>query len=94
MAAGTIGWPKYPDRSPSTFKMTCKKYPEWIEPKWDTVWFPDAFEGTMAGLLRAVETGTEPEVSVSDNIKTIACVEACYKSIEKESAVYLKDILK
>ena len=94
MATGTIGWPLYPERSPSTFKMTSKQYPnEWIEPKWDTVWFPDAFVGTMAQLMRAIEMDTEPEISAKDNIKTIACVQACYESIEKEKTIYLKDIL-
>lgn len=95
MATGTIGWPDYPARTPSTFKMTTKRYPhQWLEPKWETVWFPDAFVGTMAGLLRAVETDSEPEISAQDNIRTIACVEACYQSIASEKAVYLKDILK
>ena len=56
MAQGTIGWPMYPERCPSTLRFTSKRYPhQWIEPKWDTVWFPDAFEDTMAQLLRAVE---------------------------------------
>jgi predicted dehydrogenase len=94
MATGTIGWPKYPERTASTFKMTSADYPNtWIEPKWDTVWFPDAFVGTMAGLLCAIEQNSEPDISAKDNIKTIACVEACYASIEKEGAVYLKDVL-
>lgn len=94
MATGTIGWPHYPERCPSTLKLTSKKYPNmWLEPKWDTVWFPDAFIGTMAGLLRAVETDGEPDISGMDNVKTIACVEACYQSIREEKAVYLKDVL-
>ena len=94
MAIGTIGWHKYPEPVPSTIKITSKEYPnEWIEPKWDTVWFPDAFVGTMAGLLRAVEAGTTPEIDVEDNIKTIGCVEACYKSIEEERTVTLKEVL-
>ena len=95
MATGTIGWPLYPERSPSTFKMTCRQFPnQWLEPKWDTVWFPDAFVGTMAGLMNAIETDGEPDISAEDNIKTIACVEACYQSINTEKTVYLNDILK
>jgi len=94
MATGTIGWPLYPEVSPSTFKMTSKQFPnEWIEPKWDTAWFPDAFVGTMAQLMRAIEQDKQPEISAEDNIKTIACIEACYASIEKERTVYLKEIL-
>ncbi len=95
MATGTIGWPLYPAREPSTFKMTCKAYPNtWIAPSWDTVWFPDAFRGTMSSLLCAVENGTEPEISAGDNINTIACVEACYASIREQKTVKLADILR
>jgi len=94
MATGTIGWPLYPERSPSTFKITCRQFPDqWLEPKWDTVWFPDAFVGTMAGLMNAIETNGKPDISAEDNIKTIACVEACYQSINAEKAIYLKNVL-
>ncbi len=94
MASGTIGWPKYPEHCPSTMKFTCKAYPnEWIEPKWDTVWFPDAFRGTMSSLLCAVEQGTKPEISAQDNINTIACVEGCYKSIKEKRTIGLCEIL-
>ncbi|MDO4572074.1 MAG: Gfo/Idh/MocA family oxidoreductase [Clostridia bacterium] len=93
MAEGTIGWPFYPERCPSTLRFTSRRHPGWVEPKWDTVWFPDAFEGTMAGLLRALEAGAEPEISARDNIRTIACVEACYRSIAEKRTVTLEEIL-
>lgn len=93
MAEGTIGWPMYPDRCPSTIRFTSKRHPAWVAPKWDTVWFPDAFEGTMSGLLRAVEQGTEPEISARDNVRTIACVEARYRSIREKRTVALKELL-
>jgi predicted dehydrogenase len=93
MATGTIGWPVYPAREPSTLRLTTKQAPGWIEPRWDTVWFPDAFVGTMASLLRAVENGSKPEIDIEDNIKTIACVEACYTSIQEERTVRLEEIL-
>ncbi len=93
MAEGTIAWPMYPDRCPSTIRFTSKRHPAWVAPQWDTVWFPDAFEGTMSGLLRAVEQGTEPEISARDNVRTIACVEACYRSIREKRTVALKELL-
>ena len=95
-AEGDIGWHKRePEFCGSTLRLACKAYPnQWIEPKWETMWFPDAFVGTMASLLRAVESGTEPEISVQDNIRTLACVEACYQSIAEEKTVYLSEILK
>ena len=95
MATGTIGWPSYPMHTPSTLRLTCREYPnQWLEPKWDTAWFPDAFRGTMAGLLCAVESGQAPEISAADNINTIACVEACYSSIREERTVTLREILR
>ena len=93
MAEGTTGWPMYPDRCPSTIRFTSKRHPAWVAPQWDTVWFPDAFEGTMSGLLRAVEQGMEPEISARDNVRTIACVEACYRSIREKRTVALKELL-
>jgi len=82
MAQGTIGWPKYPDPTPSTMEFTSRQFPgRWIRPKWDKVWFPDAFQGTMAQLLVAVENNTEPEISGRDNLRTMAAIDACYESI-------------
>ena len=52
MARGTIGWPDYPNPTPSTLDFTTTKHPGyWFSPRWKEVWFPDAFVGTMAQLL-------------------------------------------
>lgn len=93
MAMGTIGWPEYPKREPSTLTFTSVDYPnEWITPTWDEVWFPDAFKGTMTSLLVAIENNTTPEISGEDNLATIACVEACYLSIQQERSVALREV--
>jgi predicted dehydrogenase len=119
LARGTIGWPSYPARTPSTLDFTTKRGaahgseprtivsdkeprtgvsggPEpltivrgspalgsparvpagWFQPRWPEVWFPDAFAGTMAQLLCALEEGREPEISGRDNLETIALCEA------------------
>ena len=82
MAQGSIGWPSYPTREPSTLEFTSRKIPnQWIRPKWDKVWFPDAFLGTMAQLLVAVEEDKVPEISGQDNLRTMAAIDACYESI-------------
>lgn len=94
MATGTIGWPSFPEREPSTIKFTSADYPnQWIEPQWDRVWFPDAFEGTMASLLYAIENQEVPEINGEDNLYTVACIEACYLSIKEERSVALKEII-
>ncbi len=94
MAEGRIFW--YAETpTPSTIKFTSKKYPnQWFEPALNRLWFPDAFRGTMAQLLRAVEAGTEPEIGGVDNLHTMAAVEACYRSIQEERTVYMNEILK
>ena len=50
------------------------------------------YTGTMAGLLRALETGTEPDISGRDNLRTIALCEAVLKSAREHRAVTLEEI--
>ena len=92
MARGTIGWPDYPDGSPSTIDYTVTSSPEWISPRWDTMWFPDAFVGPMADLLCALEQDRPPAISGDDNLKTMALVDACYRSAREHRAVSPSEI--
>jgi len=94
LAQGTIGWPHYPAPTPSTIDFTTRKNPGcWFKPRWKKVWFPDAFAGTMAQLLRAVEDGSEPEIGGADNLRTMAVIDACYRSLKEERTVGLNEIL-
>jgi predicted dehydrogenase len=93
MARGTIGWPEYPKPTPSTIDFTtCYASGKWFQPRWSEVWFPDAFVGTMAQLLCALEEGTEPEISGRDNLRTMALVDACYLSVREHRAVEISQI--
>jgi hypothetical protein len=95
LARGTIGWPDYPQPTPSTLDFTTTQAPGyWYSPRWKEVWFPDAFVGTMAQLVIALEERTEPELSGQDNLKTMALVDACYLSAREHRAVALKEILR
>ncbi len=77
LALGTIGWPSWPERTPSTIDYsTILDKGHWHRPRWVQSWFPDAFAGTMAGLLRAIESSTEPDISGRDHLKTLALCEA------------------
>ncbi len=88
MARGTIGWPGYPARVPSTLDYTTvDDGPVWHQPRWEEVWFPDAFAGPMAELLCALEEGKQPEMSGEDNLRTMALVEAAYVSAREHRAV-------
>lgn len=93
MARGTIGWPSYPNRTPSTLDYTTIDLgPTWQTPRWDDVWFPDAFIGPMAELLCALETGTPPATSGQDNLHTMALVDAGYRSAAEHQAVSPSEI--
>jgi predicted dehydrogenase len=77
LAMGEIGWPGWPARVPSTIDYTTTRdNGEWRRPRWPDAWFPDAFAGTMGGLLRALESGDAPDIPGRDNLKTIALCEA------------------
>ncbi|MCC7419517.1 MAG: Gfo/Idh/MocA family oxidoreductase [Planctomycetaceae bacterium] len=94
MARGTIGWPDYPNPTPSTLDYTTiHDAGVWHQPRWKEVWFPDAFLGTMAQLLCALEEGREPEISGDDNLQTMALVEACYVSAREHRAVSPRELL-
>jgi len=93
MARGTIGWPAYPNRQPSTIDFTSKRRPGYVfAPRWSEVWFPDAFAGTMGQLLDSVARDIEPEISGRDNLETMALVEACYRSLEERRLVRVAEI--
>ena len=94
MARGTIGWPSYPSRTPSTIDFTTTRKPGyWFSPRWKEVWFPDAFSGPMGELLIALEEGRQPSISGRDNLKTMALVEACYRSAREHRAVEIHEVM-
>jgi len=47
----------------------------------------------MEQLQYAVKTGTEPFLSAADNVKTMALVDAAYRSAEQRRAVPISEIL-
>jgi predicted dehydrogenase len=94
MAQGTIGWPSYPNVTPSTIDFTTAQAPGcWFSPRWKEVWFPDAFEGTMGQLFDALAGGAEPLISGRDNLHTMALVDACYRSLEEHRPVRIAEIM-
>lgn len=93
LAEGTLGWPNYPNRSPSTLTYTTSAQPGvWITPRWSEVWFPDAFAGPMADLLNAISTGTQPATNGADNLGTMALIEAGYQSLRERRPVSLSEL--
>ena len=92
MAKGNIGWCQDPYTTPSTISYATKGDSGFHSPAWDESWFPDAFIGTMAQLLIALETGGEPAIGGRDNLKTMALVEAAYQSAGEHRAVEPSEI--
>jgi predicted dehydrogenase len=93
VARGMIGWPKYPAHSPSTLEYSTTTSGGWVRPTWDAVWFPDAFAGTMAQLLCAVEDDTEPEIGGRDNLETIALCEAVFAAATEHRVAMVAEFL-
>lgn len=91
VAKGTIGWP---DGSPSTLAYASKTTTggKWVSPRWETMWFPHAFIGVMEQLQYALKSGEPPALNVADNVKTVALIEAGYKSIDEGRTVKLSEI--
>lgn len=57
------------------------KNPDWRSVELNGKWFPDAFIGTMASVMRFVEgSSKELPTSVDDAFQTMAVVEAAYQS--------------
>lgn len=93
LALGTIGWPGWPARTPSTLDYsTVRDSGAWHRPRWPEAWFPDAFAGTMAGLLRALESGTEPDIPGRDNLKTLALCEAVLVGAREHRVVDFREM--
>ncbi|MFC0681855.1 Gfo/Idh/MocA family protein [Lysobacter korlensis] len=90
VAQGTIGWPSG-EPSTLTYASNTTTGGKWVTPTWETHWFPHAFIGVMEQLQYAVESGTPPVLSVADNVKTMALIEAGYTSIAENRPVKLSE---
>jgi predicted dehydrogenase len=81
----------YPNGVPDKFEYCLLE--EGKQPQWETIplegsWFPDAFIGTMSGLMRYKEGSSDVlATSVEDVIKTMAVVESAYISSDNGGVV-------
>ena len=90
IAQGTIGWPNG-GVSTLSYASSISTSGKWVTPGWETMWFPHAFIGVMEQLQYAVKTGTEPFLTIADNVKTVALVEAGYRSLADKRTVALSE---
>jgi predicted dehydrogenase len=92
-AQGFIGWPSYPNLTPSTIEYSTTREPgRMIRPQWSETWFPDAFAGTMGELMDALANARTPAINGRENLGTIALVEACYRSLDEHRPVCIAEI--
>lgn len=89
-ARGTIGWPSG-EASTIAFASVRETEGKWVSPTWQTHWFPHAFAGVMEQVQFALDSGEEPALTVADNVRTMALVEAGYRSIDEHRAVRLDE---
>ncbi|TCC99337.1 Gfo/Idh/MocA family oxidoreductase [Pedobacter hiemivivus] len=77
----------YPHGIPDVFEyclIEAGKAPEWKQVELEGSWFPEAFIGTMASLMRYKEGSSDIlHTSVEDVINTMAVVESAYLSSDK-----------
>jgi len=81
---GTCGWPRWPQRCPSTARYAGDASGgTWVHPQWTTCWFPDAFVSVMSAVQAAVGAGREPVNSGADHLRTLTLVDAAYASARR-----------
>ncbi|NGN41833.1 Gfo/Idh/MocA family oxidoreductase [Mesorhizobium sp. CGMCC 1.15528] len=90
-AKGTIGWPTG-TASTLSYASATTTGGEWVSPSWETMWFPHAFIGVMEQLQHALKSDEAPALTVADNVKTMALIEAGYRSIAEGRTVRLSEI--
>jgi predicted dehydrogenase len=80
----------YPSGVPDSFRYMSRLLQPgtWIAPRLTGTWFPDAFVGTMASVMRGLEGQPgAPETSVRDNLGTLRLVLAAYRSMASGQSV-------
>jgi predicted dehydrogenase len=78
----------YPYGRPDTLEVNSRVLPTdgWLSYPVTRRWIPDAFAGPMGSLMRAVAGGLPPPTSGADNLRTLAVVDALYRSAETGAA--------
>ena len=89
LATGEIGWCRDPYTSPSTVRYARRGDAGFTAPPLPGSWFPDAFAGTMGQLLTALATGDPPAIGGRDNLRTMALVDAAYRSAAEHRSIAL-----
>ena len=87
LAIGEIGWCQDPYTTPSTVRYALQGNEAFTQPELTRSWFPDAFADTMGQLLVAIENNQAPAITASDNLHTLALVEAAVLSADEHRTI-------
>ncbi len=81
----------YPHGRISTLEVNSQVLPTdgWSSYPISTLWFPDAFIGTMGSVMSNLATGAPLRSSVRENVGTLKLVKALYESMDNERSVNL-----
>lgn len=93
LAIGDLGWCKPDYTTPSVLRYARQGDTTFHHPELPGSWFPDAFAGTMGELLHALDAGTAPGISGTDNLHTLALVEAAVLSASEHRPIAPTDLL-
>lgn len=72
--------------------ITMDPTPRTIVPHYSGTWFPDAFGHSMAHFIEALDTGRPFLCDGRDNLKTLAIIEATYRSAAEGRAVPVSEV--
>lgn len=74
----------YPHGRPDTVEVFSRSLPTdgWLPYPVTQRWIPDAFAGPIGSLMLAAAGGPAPRTAGADNLRTLAVVEALYRSAE------------
>jgi predicted dehydrogenase len=86
---GTEGALRLDDTSMEFFKKKPGERSEWQPVEITGKRIPDAFLGSMATLLAAIERGEQPEHNAGDNLKSLRLIFAAYESAERGQTIDL-----
>jgi predicted dehydrogenase len=93
LVEGSCGWPGWPNEVPSTVRyLSQDTQGSWVQPRFATAWFPDAFGAVMCQLQSVLTTGGQLDNSGCDHLGTLAMVEAAYRSIDEARSVKIAEV--
>ncbi|MES1227896.1 MAG: Gfo/Idh/MocA family oxidoreductase [Armatimonadota bacterium] len=78
----------YPGGMSDYLELWCDGMPDWESVPLEGSWFPHAFRGPMADMMRWREGGEAPSTEVHDALKSMRLVDLAYRCSDARGAVF------